>query len=332
MMPISPEELLTLPKAELHCHLDGIVDPEMLRELHHGGSELPVAADALDTSYPVTDFESFLRWYVPLESFSGRLDLYRQIIALHIERLRQQGAVYAEVMIASGELPLDPAEAVDTMTAFRAWVDAQQAQQWLQAQQRGEIKIELLVAFNRARPPERAAQIAERNIRLYEAGLIAGVALAGPERGFPVKPLAATFDRYHESGMGIEIHASEWMGPESAWDALEHGHPRRIGHGTHIFEDPHLVETLLERGIHVEMCPTSNVCTGSITRLEDHPIRRAFDLGMSVSVSSDDPGAFRCTLGSEYALLAERFGFTTAELSRVTDHALAARFRRRALN
>jgi len=310
MTPISPEELLTLPKAELHCHLDGIVDPEMLRELRRRGTELPVAPEALEASYPVTDFESFLRWYVPLQPLDTRLDLYRLIIALHIERLRQQGVIYAEVMVASGELPLDPAEAVDAMAAFRAWVDAQQAgqaqqvDQTQQAQQHGKIEVELLVAFGRNRPPERAALIAERNIRLYEAGLIAGVALAGPERDFPVKPLAATFDRYHESGMGIEIHAAEWMGPESAWDALEHGHPQRIGHGTHIFDDPRLVETLLERGIHVEMCPTSNVCTGSITRLEDHPIRRAFDLGMSVSVSSDDPGAFRCTLGSEYALLA----------------------------
>lgn len=156
--------------------------------------------------------------------------------------------------------------------------------------------------------------------------MIVGVALAGSEEGYPVKPLASAFDRLHETGMGIEIHAGEWAGPESVWDALEHGHPDRIGHGTHLFEDERLLDLVRERDIHVEMCPTSNLKTGSIARIEEHPIGKARDLGLNFSVNTDDPGAFECSMASEYRLLADVFGFTEDDFGRLYTNSLAARF------
>jgi adenosine deaminase len=128
--------------------------------------------------------------------------------------------------------------------------------------------------------------------------------------------------------MGIEIHAGEWCGPESVWDALEHGYPDRIGHGVSAFQDPRLLETIGERGIHIEMCPTSNLKTGSIAAIADHPIARARDLGLSIGVNTDDPGAFGCSMESEYALLAEVFGFGPADFAYLYSCALAARFGR----
>jgi adenosine deaminase len=317
MSTLDMDTIATLPKVELHCHLDGIVDPEMLRELRRREIELPLTPEALAAGYPVNDFESFIRWFAATEPLSGRLDLYKPIIAVHLERLEAQRTVYTEIFVASGELPLDPLAAVDAMTDFRAWVDTCKSE---------EFQVELLVAFGRNRTPARAEQIATRNIRLHEAGLIVGVALAGPEPGHPVAPLARTFARYREAGVKIEIHAGEWAGPESVWDALQHGFPDRIGHGTHIFDDPNLVAVLAERDIHVEMCPTSNLLTGSIARIEDHPIRRALDRGLNIGVNTDDPGAFGCSMTSEYALLIERFGFTPEELGQLSANARRSRF------
>jgi adenosine deaminase len=126
--------------------------------------------------------------------------------------------------------------------------------------------------------------------------------------------------------VGIEIHAGEWCGPESVRDALENGFPHRLGHAVSLFDDPRLPDLAGERGIHLELCPTSNVKTGSIARIEDHPVRRALDLGLSFSINTDDPGAFECSVASEYELVSRVFGFTDDDFRRVFDNSLAARF------
>jgi adenosine deaminase len=304
-----------LPKAELHCHLDGVLDPAMLRALLDEGLDLPLTPEVLEAGYPVHDFDSFIAWFATQGSLAGSFDFYGHVARQHITRLRAQHVVYAELFVAS--ISHDVEQAMDQLAGLREMVDRGEG---------GDIQVELLNAWRRNRDMASIERIADRNIRLFEAGMLHGIALAGPEQGFPVAPLAHVFDRYHEAGVPIEIHAGEWWGAESIWDALEHGHPRRIGHGTHLLEDPRLVDTLIERGIHVEMCPTSNLCTGSTHSLEEHPIRRAFDAGLDVSIATDDPGAFLCSMDSEYTLLAERFGFTDQELVRLGANAVRARF------
>jgi adenosine deaminase len=128
-------------------------------------------------------------------------------------------------------------------------------------------------------------------IGLYEAGLIVGIALAGPEQGNPVKLFHKSFARFHEAGLGIEVHAGEWCGPESVWDALEYGFPNRIGHGVSLFQDPRLVNVIRERQIHIELCLTSNLKTGSVSRIEEHPIGGGQRAETRFSVNTDDPGS-----------------------------------------
>jgi adenosine deaminase len=318
----APACIALLPKVELHCHLDGIVDPGMLRELREQGHELPLSPEALETAYPVQGYDDFIRWFSIADAVNRDLDRFRPILALHIERLKAQRVVYTEIMIAGGEIPLhDKAEALQKLGEFRAWVNELED---------GAIQVEFLTAFGKSRPPEVLEARADVALALYDAGIVVGFALAGPEAGYPVKPFVKTLARLHERGMGIEIHAGEWCGPESVWDALEHGHPHRIGHGLAIFDDPRLLDAVQERQIHIEMCPTSNVRFGSLCRrLEDHPIQKARDLGLSFSVNTDDPGASQCSMESEYELLADIFGFTEQDFARVYAHSLAARFQPR---
>lgn len=246
--PPTPNWLTTMPKVELHCHLDMMVDPAMLRTLEQGGQRLPLRADALAAAYPVRSYEDFWKWGAVAEALEGSLDHFKPVLALHAERLKAQHVIYAEVMIGSSELPRDRSELLDRMQEFRAFVNTLEDQM---------TQIEFLVVVGRNRPPERVAEVAERVLVLHRAGLLAGIAVAGPEAGNPIRPLRATLERLHAEGVGIEVHAGEWAGPDSVWDALEHGFPDRIGHGVAAFREPALVDELLKRGVHVEFCPTS---------------------------------------------------------------------------
>jgi adenosine deaminase len=300
--------------------MDGIPDPGMLRHLEAEGIQLGMSADALAAYYPVAGYDDFVRWFQGVKPLEGTLEAYQPLLAIHFERLKAQHVIYTEIMIAGSEIPRDRGELVGRVRAFREWTDRQE---------NGAIQVEYLAAFGRNRTAEQAEAIADRVLMLYGAGLIAGVALAGPERGHPVRPLQKVFARFREAGLGIEIHAGEWCGPESVWDALENGFPDRIGHGVTLFDDPALIRRFQEERIHVEMCPTSNVKTGSVRCIEDHPVRRARDLGLNFAINTDDPGAFECSMTSECQLLADVFGFEEADFAKMKENALGARFQRR---
>jgi adenosine deaminase len=305
------------PKVELHCHLEGILSRAMLRSIRQESPDYPVDPELFEQAYPVQDYESFLRWYDFYYPRWAWLDNFYPILERYISGLKAQQVRYAEIMIALGVLLENPAAVVDNMTALREWVNQLEE---------GVIQVEFLAAVGRNRTVEEMVEREAPVLALHDAGLIVGVALAGVEQDFPVRPFQRTFDRFHDAGLGIEIHAGEWCGPESVWDALEYGHPDRIGHGVSLFQDARLVELFTERQIHIEMCPTSNLKTGSVRRIQGHPIRLARDLGLSFSVNTDDPGPFECSLESEYELLANTFGFDEGDWQRIYKNSLAARF------
>jgi aminodeoxyfutalosine deaminase len=306
-----------IPKVELHCHMDGIITPGMAADICREFPDYPVKPGDFANAFPITDQDSFWHWWQVVKPIDGQLKLYYPIVARYISRLKQQNVRYFELMIAAGEIPREPEAAVEAVQVLREFVSQQE---------NGVIQVEFMVAFGRHGPPERVALTEKVVLRLHEAGLIVGVALAGPEIGNPVKPLQKTFSAFHDAGMNIEIHAGEWVGPESVWDALEHGYPDRIGHGVSLFQDPKLVEIFQERQIHIEICPTSNLKTGSIHDIDQHPVSLARDLGLNFSINTDDPGPFECSMNGEFELLHDWFGFTETDFATIYKNGLAARF------
>lgn len=294
----------------------------MVRAIQREDPTFPVDAVALEAASVYHDMEGFFEWFRCSALLHHNPSTFWPVAKHQITRLRAQHVYYVEWWLPMGSFGLDEGRELALMRvrAFRAWVNA------CIAKTENAPEISFNVAIGRNRPVEQIAQREEVILALYEAGLIAGVALAGPEPGYPVKPFTRTFARLHEAGLGIEIHAGEWCGPESVWDALEYGFPDRIGHGVALFQDPELIALFQERQIHVEMCPTSNLRTGSIARIEDHPIGKAKDLGLNFSVNTDDPGAFGCSMNSEYALLSEVFGFEEADFERLYVNSMKARF------
>jgi adenosine deaminase len=301
---------------ELHCHLDGLVDPAMLRDLARSGVRLPLSADELQAMLPVTDIESFIAWFGVAHRLEGSLTAYAPIVEKHVERLVAQGVDYAELMVGSSELPRDPEE----MAQFRQWLNGIEA---------GRIQIELLLAVNRTRPPEHFRSVLQIASPYFDSGALVGVAIAGwPEQGYPALPLKRHLAELGERGVGIEIHAGEWAGPASVRDALDCG-ADRIGHAVGAFEDDELIDEIAKRGVHIEICPTSNLKTGSVESLRSHPIAVARDRELSFSINTDDPGAFECTLVSEYALMRRLFSFDDDDFKRMNACARAAKFGRR---
>jgi adenosine deaminase len=309
-----------IPKIELHCHLDGIITPQMTSDILQEDPAFPILPEDFADKLPVYDYDSFHRWWTVFEPINGDLNAFKPILQRYIAQLKAQHVDYFEVMIAAGEFPTDTGAAVALLQEFRDWVDTQEAQQ---------IQVEFLIALNRTKNAEVMEQRANIVLHLHEANLICGIAFVGPEANYPVKPHHKMFARFHEAGLGIEIHAGEWVGSESVWDAIEYGYPDRIGHGTSLFKDQKLIDLFLEKQIHLEICPTSNLKTGSVDQIENHPIRLARDLGLNFSISTDDPGVFECSMNSEYELVANTFGFTEADFRKIYQNGLEARFQKK---
>jgi len=172
--------------------------------------------------------------------------------------------------------------------------------------------------------PERAREVAELAAERVDRG-VAAFGIGGSEGRGPALWFTEVFAFAKSAGLRLTAHAGETSGPESVWAALRLG-SERIGHGIAAARDPELIRHLRERDIPLEICITSNLATGVVRRLEDHPIRRLYDAGVPIVLNTDDPAMFGCTLVGEYQLAADRFGFSEAELRGLARNAFRYAF------
>lgn len=308
-----------IEKAELHLHSEGLLSPALLEELRHAGLETTLDVPALAAVCPATSKADWLERYSEVTRAAGDSPVIAAgLLPRHLRDLAAQRVTYVEVMVSGMLFAMpDPGGVVEIFRALRH--AASQAVASL------NIRAELLIGVGYRTADRFTAQV-ERILAIRKAGLIRGIAIAGEEPRPSLAASAHDLDRLRDAGLGIEIHAGEWAGPESVRDALEHGRPDRIGHGIAIFRDEALLDEVRRRDLHVEFCPTSNVITGAVARIADHPIRRARELGMNYSVSTDDPAPFGCTMNSEYALLVREFGFGPDDFAAIHRNALRSSF------
>jgi aminodeoxyfutalosine deaminase len=155
---------------------------------------------------------------------------------------------------------------------------------------------------------------------------VVGLGLAGTEAGYPPEPFAPWFERAIAAGLHSAPHAGETAGPESIWGALRALGAERLGHGVRAVDDSKLVDYLVERGICLELCPTSNVALGVYRTLDEHPLARLYAAGVKVTVSTDTPAIFGTTLCGELALLDSSFGLGRAAIEEIMLNAFEASF------
>jgi adenosine deaminase/aminodeoxyfutalosine deaminase len=290
--------LLEMPKAELHLHLEGAVEPETLHELDPG---TPI--EELRAIYRYADFSGFLKAFAEVGKRLRTPEDYGLAARRLLERLEAQNVQYAEIILAAG-MALWKGHAVGPI--FDAVREAAAG---------SRVRVRWIFDAVRQFGVERAREVAELAAERVDRG-VAAFGIGGSEERGPAEWFTEVFAFARSAGLRLTAHAGETGGPESVWAALRLG-AERIGHGIAAARDPELMRCLRERDIPLEICITSNLATGVVKRLEDHPIRRLYDAGVPIVLNTDDPAMFGCTLVGEYRLAASPFGFSEAELREV---------------
>jgi aminodeoxyfutalosine deaminase len=314
-----------LPKAELHVHHVGSASARIVSELaaRHPGT-VPSDLETLRTFFEFRDFAHFVEVYLAVVSLIRTPeDIHYLTYEIAREMATEQRLRYAEMTCTpytSVHRPDDPAVGMP----IEAYTEAIES-----ARVEAERDFGLVLRWIYDIPGEFGVPSADETLDYAlnhrPEGLV-GFGLGGPELGVPRPQFKPHFELARAAGLHSVPHAGETTGPETVWDSLTLLGAERIGHGTSSAQDPALLRHLAETGVPLEVCPSSNVATRAVARLEDHPIRAFRDAGVTVTVNSDDPPMFGTTLNREYAIAADLLGLDQAGLAELARTAVRASF------
>jgi aminodeoxyfutalosine deaminase len=300
--------LAGLPKAELHLHLEGSIEPETLHELDPATS-----LDEFRALYRYADFDAFLKAFGAIGKRLRTPADHALITTRLLQRLEQQNVRYAEIILAAGVVLWKGQKFGPIFDAVR------------KAASESTVEVHWILDAVRQFGVEHVRQVAELAAERVDQGVVA-FGIGGSEERGPAEWFGDVFAFAKTSGLHLTAHAGESAGPQSIWAALRLG-AERIGHGIAAAQDPELMRHLRERNIPLEICITSNLVTGVVACMEDHPARRLYDAGVPITLNTDDPAMFACTLTGEYQLAAKHFGFSESELRGIAENAFRYAFR-----
>jgi aminodeoxyfutalosine deaminase len=288
---------VTFPKIELHVHLEGTIRAATLLAIaRRNDVALPAdSVEGLASLYEFRDFAHFIQtWMLTTGALRTDRD-FRQVVVDYAAEAAGHGAVYLEGIFS----PAEPAgRGVSWDEVFTGYCDGAQ-----EARERHGVQVRLTPDIPRGLPLEAARLTAEYAVAYADRGIV-GLGLGGLEAEFPPEPFAPAFALARDGGLPAVPHAGEAAGPASIRGALDVLHAVRIRHGIRAVEDPALVAELADRGIVLDVCPTSNVATGVVADLARHPLPALVAAGVRCSVSTDDPAMFGTDLGAEYEVAA----------------------------
>jgi len=315
--------ITVMPKVELHLHLEGAVRPATLLELsqRHGIGLPAVDEPGIADYFRFRNFAHFIEIYMAIceclrtpEDFARIVEeLGEDAAAQHLRYLevhfnpephvRKRGLTFDAMMngMNRGRVAVRERHGVEMRWIADGVRDAES----------GPISVMTTVDWISGLRPD--------------DGVVA-LGLGGAEIGHPPGEFAAAFERAREAGLHTVAHAGETTGPEAIWSTLRELKVERIGHGVSAIDDPLLIEHLIASSVPLEICPTSNVRTRVVNRYEDHPFRRLDEAGVCVTVNTDDPALFGCTLTDEYRVLWRNFGYGIDDLKRISLNAVEASF------
>ena len=305
----------SLPKAELHLHLEGSVTPVTLVELRRRHGKESTLAEA-ETLYRYKDFLGFLMAFKTLTEDLQTPEDYDLIGYQLMEQLKAENVVHAEVYVSVG-------------VCLRRKQDFEAIFEGLErGRERGErdFGVSLLWIFDAVRQfgPGAAQDVFELAAKFHNRNVV-GVGIGGDEQKAPPELFRDAYAYAAARGLRLTAHAGESAGPESVWGALNLG-AERIGHGLTAGQDPELIEELAARQIPMEICLSSNLRTGCCSKIADHPLRRYFDQGLMITLNTDDPSMFGTSLTQEYELAQAEFGFSDEHLRELARNSFEACF------
>ena len=316
-MPSEPSRfILALPKAELHLHLEGSIEPSTLLELRqrHGMDGASLAE--VEQLYNYKDFAGFLTAFKDVTGHLCTPEDYEEITYRLMERLKAQNVLHAEVIVSVG------------VCLWRQQDFAAIFEGLERGRERGEedFGTSLVWIFDAIRQfgAEKAQSVLDLAIQFRDRNVV-GFGIGGDELAGPAEWFAGVYAHAAEHGLHLTAHAGESAGPDSIWGALNLK-AERIGHGLTAAQDAELIEELAESQIPIEICVTSNLRTGCCPELAQHPVLLYFDQGLMLTLNSDDPAMFRTSLVEEYALVQEAFGLTDEHLREMARNSFEASF------
>jgi adenosine deaminase len=322
--PTRPIEFYrSLPKVELHRHLEGSLRFETVRELVQAyGLEVPSTTHLrglvqVGENEPLT-FENFLSKFATLRLLYRSPEIISRITIEAIADAAADNVRYLELRFTP--VALGKSQGF-SLAQVMDWV--------IEAAHQGEkehgVTTRLIASVNRHEGVDLAAQVSHLAAGRKDQGIV-GLDLAGYEPGFPAGPFAAAFRAAQEVGLHVTIHAGEWDRGENVAEAIHEVGARRIGHGIRLLETPEVLELARQNDIPFEVCLTSNHRSGAVEQLKNHPVRGMLAEGLNVTLNTDDPSVFGITLSDEYRLFCETLGFPLETLQQCVLAAARASF------
>lgn len=317
LRPPDVDRLRALPKAEVHAHLEGCFEPDVLDQWAAQARVLmPRPRERLFEFEGLADFLHFLDWACGLASTRQRL---AELSYGYSKRLAEGGAGYADVIVNPTHWPAWRGRLPDMIDAIDAGLSA--------AEQDGLPPVGLCVSLLRTQSSDAAAELVDTLVALRHPRVVA-LSVDGNEAaaGRTGPRFAQAFRRAGASGLRRTVHAGESSGPEGVRDAIELLGADRIDHGVRAIEDPELVGLLVDRQIPLGICPTSNLSLGVYSGIENHPVDRLRRAGVAVSINTDDPVLLGASLVGEYALCSQAFGWSDGDLRELARNSILASF------
>jgi adenosine deaminase/aminodeoxyfutalosine deaminase len=304
-----------LPKAELHLHLEGSIEPRTLLELQQRHGKQGTLEEVAEL-YKYSDFTGFLMAFKSVTEWLRTPDDYELITYRLMEYLKTQNALHAEVFVSVGV-------SLWRKQDFPAIFEGLE-----RGRARGEqdFGVSLLWIFDAVRqfgaePAQAVAELAAR----YRIRNVVGFGIGGDERQGAPELFRDVYAYAAGQGLHLTAHAGETVGPESIWGALNLK-AERIGHGLTAAQDAELIEELAERQVPIEICVTSNLRTACCANAADHPVKQYFDQGLMITLNTDDPAMFATTLNGEFQLAQDTYGFTNEQLRELARNSFEAAF------
>jgi adenosine deaminase len=318
-MPLSiPDFIRALPKAELHVHIEGTLEPELVFELAgKHGIELPYRSIAeLRAAYDFTDLQSFLDIYYAGANVLRHADDFYAMASAYLQRAHADGVVHCEIFF---DPQAHTARGVPLGVVMQGLTRAAR-----DARSRTGISCRLILCFLRHLSAADAMQTLEQALPWRDS--LTGVGLDSSERGHPPSKFTAVFERARGLGLLAVAHAGEEGPPAYIEEALDLLQVRRIDHGVRCVEDPALVARLVRERMPLTVCPLSNVRLRVFDKVTDHNLKTLLDHGLCVTVNSDDPAYFGGYLQDNYVAVADGLGLSRAQLATLARNSIEASF------
>ncbi|RED50860.1 adenosine deaminase [Aestuariispira insulae] len=308
----------SLPKAELHVHIEGTITPELARKLaDRNGITLPQALNGLSDRYHWDNFNHFLDGF-DLVAGCIRTGLdYEDVVYDYLRRCAAEGVIYVEFFGSQDHGEQAGLNYPEMVGHLAAAIDRAEAD--------FGIICRIIMTCIRHLGPERAVIVAQTTVD-HPHPYVVGFGMAGDEKLHSCLDFKPAFDIVAATGLPCTAHAGEVVGPESITDALDNLPITRIGHGVRIVEDPAVLKRAIDAKIAFEVCPTSNIALKVFPTMAEHSLPKLLEAGCIVTLNSDDPPHFGCTIGGEYELAAAQWGLSRAQLIGFTKNAITASF------